>query len=380
MISKETYCELPFNGLFLNTNGDVKFCCALNTSLGNISEKSVDEILKSEKANEIRKSILENKWHKDCSMCKRAEEQSGTSQRTFSIRDQNFERGKLITDYTDYNLESIDIRWSNTCNLSCVYCFSGASSKWASILGEYVARPETEYHQRFLNFIVENSSTIKSINFLGGEPLLEKMNIDLLERITHNNIGYYVLTNLSVNLNDNKVFEKLLERKNVTWAVSFETIGPRYDYVRHGSSWSIFESNLKFLYGKTKTKIKVHFTYCLYSSTRLTEFFDYVLASPWIGEVVIQQLVTPEYLNVSRQSKDFIQKSIDEIDNCTKKYVDTFKNEMAQLLEIKKSLCSMQNHVSTVRSSQNIKILEQKLSKSDTIYDYWPEFNEEELS
>lgn len=374
MISKETYCELPFNGLFLNTNGDVKFCCALNTSLGNISEKSIDEILNSEKANEIRKSILENKWHKDCSMCKRAEEQSGSSQRTFSIRDPNFERGKLITDYTHYKLEGIDIRWSNTCNLSCVYCFSGASSKWASILGDYVTRPETKHHEEFLNYVVDNSSTIKYINFLGGEPLLEKMNIDLLERIPHNNnIGYYVLTNLSVNLNDNKVFEKLLERKNVTWAVSFETIGPRYEYVRHGSTWNLFEENLKTLHRKISRKIQVHFTYCLYSSTRLIEFFDYVYSSPWIGKVLIQQLVTPDYLNVSKQSPVIIQKSIDEIDACVEKYHNIFIEEMRLLLEVKDSLLNTLENAIPKNYETNIVKLENTLSKNNTVYDLWPE-------
>lgn len=374
MISKETYCELPFNGLFLNTNGDIKFCCALNSPLGNISDSSVNEIMSGDKANAIRQSILENKWHKECSMCNRAEKQSGSSQRTFSIRDENFNRGLEIESYSHYNLESIDIRWSNTCNLSCVYCFAGASSKWASILGEHIARPTTEEHQKFLKYVVENSSTLKSINFLGGEPLLEKMNIELLDSIPDsNNIGYYVLTNLSVNLNDNKVFEKLLERKNVTWAVSFETIGLRYDYVRHGSSWNLFEENLKTLYQKIDRKIQVHFTYCLYSSTRLVEFFDYAHSSPWIGNVFIQQLVTPDYLNVSFQSPEIIKRSIDEIDKCVEKYQNIFVDQMQHLQEVKKSLLSTLENAISKNYENNILKLENRLSKNNTIYDLWPE-------
>ncbi len=375
MISKETYCELPFNGLFLNTNGDVKFCCALNKPLGNISESPLSEILSGDIATDIRKSILNNTWHDYCGVCKQAERQSGSSQRSFSIRPENFERGKKIKNEHQYNIESIDVRWSNTCNLSCVYCFSGASSKWASLLNEFVIRPNAEDHERFLNEITKHASTIKAVNLLGGEPLLEKLNADLLTKLKDcKQISYYVLSNLSVdNLSSNKIYQLLTETDNVTWAVSFESINNRYDYVRHGSSWNLFQNNIRNVYETTGQKLLIHFTYCVYSATRLTEFFDYLDSVPWFKKVIIQQLVTPSYLNVSFQNTKFRSLCISEIDRCVNKHKDTFTEEMKMLLQIKDALLELPI-VNPTNNLEKMISLEKILSKNKDLYSFWPEF------
>ena len=377
MISKETYCELPFKGVFLNTNGDVKFCCALNKPLGNISDKSLSEIMQGEIASEIRKSILNNQWHDYCSVCKQAEKQSGSSQRSFSIRPDNFEKAKLIENEFQFNIESIDVRWSNTCNLSCVYCFSGASSKWASILNEYVVRPSSEEHQKFLSDIVEHATTIKSVNLLGGEPLLEKFNENLLIALhDYPNISYNVLSNLSIpEITTNRIFQLLNKNDSVTWAVSFETIGERYDYVRNGSSWDLFQNNVRTVYEITNKKLLVHFTYCIYSATRLVEFFDYVSSVPWFKKIIIQQLVTPSYLNVSMQNEKIRDSAIQEISICVDKYHEMFPEEMQQLIEIRQALLDLP-FINSSEHFNKIKNTETILSKKIGIYELWPELAE----
>jgi len=41
---------------------------------------------------------------------------------------------------------------------------------------------------------------------LGGEPLLQRQNIKLFEMMKDQEIDYYILTNLSVDLEKNEVF------------------------------------------------------------------------------------------------------------------------------------------------------------------------------
>jgi hypothetical protein len=42
-------------------------------------------------------------------------------------------------------------------------------------------------------------------------------------------------SNQTLNLTNNKIFDILKNKSNVIWNISFETIGRRFEYVRHGA-------------------------------------------------------------------------------------------------------------------------------------------------
>jgi hypothetical protein len=102
---------------------------------------------------------------------------------------------------------------------------------------------------------------------------------------------------MSVDLDHNKIFAKLCQRKKVGWSMSFDNIGPRFEYVRHGASWALLQTNLarvqaQFDHGHWGG---IHAVYNIYNATRLEEFVAWAklqaLDTHW------QSLYQPECLD-----------------------------------------------------------------------------------
>ena len=67
-----------------------------------------------------------------------------------------------------------------------------------------------------------------------------------------------LITNLSVNLDKNKIFQKLSKRNRVGWSMSFDNVGDRLEYVRHGASWNQIQENLTKYWTTHKVNITAH--------------------------------------------------------------------------------------------------------------------------
>jgi MoaA/NifB/PqqE/SkfB family radical SAM enzyme len=190
----------------------------------------------------------------------------------------------------------VDVRWNTTCNLSCNYCDSDASSKWSVIKNEPVVSGTRKYYQQVCNHLEKYKENIREVALVGGEPLLLPENERLLDVIS-DSCPITLITNLSVNLENNKVFKKLLTKKNVSWNVSFENIGAQFEYVRHGAKWEVLEKNVQTLHSLRGTGHweSMHAVYSLYNATRLVELVDWgknhKLNFNWQG------LHRPSYLN-----------------------------------------------------------------------------------
>ena len=323
-MNKETFCMKPFSGMFLSPDGNVKFCCALDESLGNINESSVDEIINGELAVDIRKKVINGEWHSACTYCKNVEERGGNSER---VND--------MSQYVDenYKLGEIDLRWSNTCNLSCNYCNPLFSSKWAIINGEKINQNREHSETSLINYIIDNKESLNNVMLLGGEPLLQKQNQQLLNNIGDTPIN--ILTNLSIDLTNNKIFDILKNKSNVIWNISFETIGRRFQYVRHGAQWDTFLSNLRTLSKISPNGVGAQPVYCIYSAFNLIEYYDFIDSEGYFNNIYWQNLTHPNVLDVFNLPKEMKNLAINEIDRCIEKYS---KYNFTTLLSIRESL------------------------------------------
>ena len=359
------FCEYPFTGLFLNTNGDIKFCCAGSFPLGNIKIANPAEVLCGDKAKKIRNDILAGRKTDYCSYCDLVESGGSNSQR-LKANTKNFNSSE------QFLLTRMDLRWNNTCNLSCIYCNSIFSSKWASILQEKIEKNTEIDDNSLLEFIKEHKEHVESVQLLGGEPLLQKQNIDLIDILPDKK--YYILSNMSIDMTNNDVVNKLLMLGDrVTWAVSFESIYDRYEYIRHGSKWETFIENVKHIRSESKRKLDIHATVCIPSALSLLEFCDYVYSSDLFNNIIFQLLADPKPLNIFLSSDQLKSKIIEQINLCVEKYSATHKSDMDQL-------CSIRNMLQQGVTSKNeivefnswISNLEKKLlNKDNTIYDIW---------
>lgn len=257
-------------GLFLNTDGQVKTCCAGNKSFGNIKKQSLDEIFSTSDHYINSKTLLDKQeWPPYCNGCVAHEKNApGTSQLTY------FNRNFKTTGVRQ--TKQIDLRWSNVCNLSCRYCDPGASSVWEQMLGQKPQSANREYHQSVLDDVRKNADYIETAFMLGGEPLMQKQNEQLLE-ILNPNTQIDIITNLSTRLENNKIYNLLKKQERVSWHISFENIGDRFEYVRAGADWELLQHNIEVLKNDFGVNsVQFHPVYGIWSATRLVEFYDFV--------------------------------------------------------------------------------------------------------
>lgn len=261
-------CSAIDTGLFLNTNGDIKTCCAGTDPLGNVRTQALPQIFSNFKTISIKHQLDNGSSPPYCSGCDRLESLSpGSSQRSdFNLRFPS--NGKR-------QIKQIDIRWSNVCNLSCRYCDPVASSSWAKLLDIPVETVNRDYHQSVLDAISDNADTIESAFLLGGEPLLQKQNEQLLQ-ILNPKTQLDIVSNMSVSLENNKIYSLLKGRDNVHWNLSVDNVGDRFEYVRYGANWAQLEHNIRVLKEDFGIhRVFLHPVYGIWSATNLVEYFEF---------------------------------------------------------------------------------------------------------
>lgn len=233
---RKNFCAAPWASLSIDPDGHAKLCCISKDRMPIVD---FDQVAHEQKFIEIRKSFIEDQQHSNCVDCWQREkiESEWTSRRSIYQYDYFHD----LNDPERFQLEHLDLRWSNTCNLNCVYCGPTFSSKWVELKGQ---------KQRFRVFPTvtdDHLSRLKILQMAGGEPLLIKENFDLLSRLIKLNpeVNIEVTTNLT-QIN-NPIYAQLKKFSNVTFVVSFESTKQKFEYIRNGANWSKFKVNLDTL-------------------------------------------------------------------------------------------------------------------------------------
>jgi MoaA/NifB/PqqE/SkfB family radical SAM enzyme len=308
------YCAAPWRGLHVNPRGDVKTCCAGNPNmLGNLNSQKIDKILNGPVLQEIRSKLRQGQPHAYCKNCVDRERMGNESERTWHNKiNEFFDTTQAGLDYEYPTL--LDIRWNNTCNLSCNYCGPMDSSKWASIKKVLINNNTRHYYEDVCKFIEQHNDHIQEVAMIGGEPLLLPENERLLDVIP-NDCKITVITNLSNPLENNRIFQKLAKRHNVGWSISFDNIGDRFEYVRHGADWQLQLHNLDLIQSLTKSHSHgggIHAVYNLYNATHLVEFKQFAqdrgITIKW------QNLMGPAALNPRNYGHEIAKLAMDEIE------------------------------------------------------------------
>jgi radical SAM protein with 4Fe4S-binding SPASM domain len=278
-LTKKSFCTLPWLGVYIQPDGDVRNCAITNTTLGNINTQPLNDILHNEVNQNIKQDMLTDVMHERCGHCHVLEKNQKFSTesvsnriwylKTLPIKDLGF------FDKTDnYRLKMLDLRWKNTCNFACVYCGPDLSSKWASELN-LPQHINDSALQESLDYIYNNLDTVEHIYLAGGEPLLIKENIVLLNRIKEINPEVEIRINTNLSIIDNEIYNLLKTFKNVHWTVSVDGVGDEFEYVRYGGSWNQFVTNLNQLQQDFE-KINFNSTWCILTAHGVLDCIDFL--------------------------------------------------------------------------------------------------------
>jgi MoaA/NifB/PqqE/SkfB family radical SAM enzyme len=307
------FCAAPWRGLHINPRGDVKTCCAGNPNmLGNLNEHTIVEILQGPVLQEIRQTIAQGKAHAYCYNCVQAERHGRSERDWHNSISPEFDCATATN--TEHVPALIDVRWNTTCNLSCNYCGELCSSKWADLKGIPVRSGARPYYEQVCDYLLQHQSNIREVALVGGEPLLLPENNRLLDVIPNDCI-VTLITNMSVELDKNKIFAKLAQRNRVGWSMSFDNIGPRFEYVRYGGKWDMLTKNLATIKDLMQSQGHwggIHAVYNIYNATRICELREF--AEQTGTTVVWQNLFQPKHLDPFLHGPKFAQLAIAEIE------------------------------------------------------------------
>jgi sulfatase maturation enzyme AslB (radical SAM superfamily) len=277
-IDSETSCrsKWSWSTLYLN-QGTTSSCHRASTSI--IPEKFEDFHNTPVKVKD-RSVMLQSLWPGNgCEYCRDIEHSGGISDRMFQNQIPEVYPKELDQDNTliTVNPVVLEVFFSNTCNLSCIYCNAKVSSSiqaenkkfGGAILPEldfeYIDNTYHELVPKFWSWFETNSLSLQRLQILGGEPFLQPDVLKLIEYFEqhpHPNLEFNLVTNLIL---PTKVIEPILEKlrdlkqqnklKRIDIQVSIDCWGQSQEYIRHGFSLDIFDRNMELLINTSAFRI-----------------------------------------------------------------------------------------------------------------------------
>ena len=226
-MDKAVLCKAPFTAALIDTNKGVRPCCVYDTSyFGNIKEDSLLKIISSKEWKKLKEQMYTNEWPVACLPCKKREEVSGWSVRHL------FNNGAFdVTGWEEEKLTYLEFNGSNICNLSCLHCNAGFSSRWVTETNKAIEIHKTyektkresmawfdsvikyndddngrstKMHLPNPDLVIANLkeldlSNLRTINFKGGEPFLNSETTAILKYLDEQNILSQVSITVSTN-------------------------------------------------------------------------------------------------------------------------------------------------------------------------------------
>lgn len=257
------HCQLTYSAIHIN--GDrVSHCCMQKPFMTKKSWNNVTDLNEFYRNNttldSIRKQLDAGVEHKACRSCWFYEKNYNSSYRihnTYFTSDD---------DRRTVDIEYVDLRLSNFCNLQCKMCNPGASSQINKLAMEleqknidhplYIVKEKRVDTTNLLNLILELPS-LKGIRFAGGEPFLMPEVEELLFKLEEKNktdIEIEFMTNCTSA--KTRVLDVLEKFKKVTLMCSIDGVEDTIEYQRYPVKWKTVEQNfIRFYNSKCETKL-----------------------------------------------------------------------------------------------------------------------------
>lgn len=306
----DNFCYMPWHGLTITANGEIKPCCQWKDQLGTIENADIVETFKSHpKIISLRNQFLKGQKPESCRSCWQRESLIGESRRKWfaaKFIDNIPKNYEYTTEVNDLIWTQADINLSNVCNLKCRMCGSWASNSWFEEelkLANIDQKFEKERDPRKLKIrqrsladlkkIIPYLQNVDRIDFKGGEPMMAKSHSQFLEMLIDAKINETITLQYTTNgtVINHKILETLSKFKKIRLMFSIEGTGKLYSYIR-GGKYSIdqLEENISLYDQLPNVNIGFNVTMQAYNLLNLKALYD--LLEVW----------SKSYKNVSNKS------------------------------------------------------------------------------
>lgn len=295
-MSNKAWCPLPWMGLNVRNNGDVRVCCNANVSVNqglvskpdgtyyNLGKDSIQDFRNADLMKEIRLSMLNGEYHDSCVRCKR-EAESGMESRAdweraiwhhriteTQAKELTAEDGSI--DTSDNPIKYMDLRFGNLCNLKCRMCGPTDSNMWyedtVKLWGAQYTdsgqkiklvknakgkhQPDVDIYNWYKNPLFwkdleQEIPVVERLYIVGGEPLMIDQHYEFLQKCIDAGRADKIIIEYNTNITNipERAWAIWKHFERVQIGMSVDAVGPINDYIRNPSKWYKIEENMRKL-------------------------------------------------------------------------------------------------------------------------------------
>lgn len=227
-------CNAPFNNMYFTVRGKVSPCWKLPGYCDEWSkDRSISDIWFGDKFQMYRDALKQELFLNRCKECKA------------EIDNDVWPLAKAYQKYPVRSYPSlIELELSNQCNLECIMC-SGTLSSGIRKNREGLPPLPQIYDDSFREQLHEFIPHLVELRFNGGEPLAQKIVLDICEDVIKINpkLKINIATNGTVY---NKRVQYLMENCNMHFNISIDSLQKqRYEEIRINGNFDVLMNNFK---------------------------------------------------------------------------------------------------------------------------------------
>lgn len=322
----EGLCTLPWSGLTINPDGHMVVCCSsVEPPIKHISE--VEDLQtffrESLEYRGIRECFINNEFPTECFTCRYKKS------RGLKVQMDGWPRTVVPNNVPPRNLNNeqmpilyLDLSVSNVCNQTCVMCGPLYSSKWFelenNIKKEIANNKNTDMAQIYIGGregrggfndapkllsisehdfqkILKILPTVEVIQLKGGEPLVEKRNLQIMKETSKYKTPpkIQITTNLSVMSDEAWNAIENYPKGKLSISVSIDGVNQQFEWIR-GGSFQKTMGNIERLC-RTGHYLQVRMSPTLHASFNLGEQIKNVYDNTNIQRIELGLVTSPMY-------------------------------------------------------------------------------------
>lgn len=268
------FCTMPYVHMAIEANGAIRPCCMGKPLDLNIDGLSIQEAFNHPTRKEFVESFDRNEQPANCNACWKDEVNRYNARLKFSTNDEIIQYTEKVMngEKPEPNLQWLEIKPGNRCNLKCRICGVHNSSQWTKdyfSMAEYMKSEEDDFkptkfkdseqykytqtcewidNEDFWNDI-QGLDELNMLHFMGGEPFMVPEHFTLLRKMIENPAINTKNIKLRYNTNGTywpttEQFEIWEEFYRIELLLSVDDVGAKFEYQRKQANWDEVRENL----------------------------------------------------------------------------------------------------------------------------------------
>ena len=345
-IKTDTACQLKWNWSTIRFyNGTTSSCHRVESDT--VTVDTFDQFHNTPKKIADRKLMLDGEWPAGgCEYCKKIEDSGGYSDRLLHLTIPNQTPPELDVDLvaTEVTPQIVEIYFDNVCNMSCLYCWDGFSSKIQQEnirhgrfekQGVIIDNRATKVNDidaltdKFWQWMTKHAQEIRCLHILGGEPFYQKQFETCLDFFEQNPCRQLELTVVSNLMIPDEKFQALIQRlrhlvsrrhlARFDLTASIDCFGPEQEYVRYGLDLAQWKRNFEYVCEQKWITLKINQTLSTLTIKTVPDLLEYVnqlRTNRKIGHYFGTTVFTHDFLHPEIFGAGFFDKDFENILQC----------------------------------------------------------------